>query len=176
MFETPRGIERVQFVQFVQAHSRSLFGTAFLLTGTADAAEELLQDTLVALYPKWEQVVAADAPLAYVRRALVNRFAGDRRGPRSRVFSVWDVPEGVDRGDLADRVSDRELIWQLLAELPLRQRAAIVLRYFYDQSDEAIGAALSCRTGTVRSLISRGVQAMRQTGDARLAALEGDRS
>jgi RNA polymerase sigma factor (sigma-70 family) len=53
----------------------------------------------------------------------------------------------------------------LLAALPDRQRTALVLRYFHDLPDEEIGAALGCRLGTVRSLISRGLAALRD--DAR---------
>ena len=49
----------------------------------------------------------------------------------------------------------------MLGSLPDRQRAALVLRYFNDLPDEEIGAALGCQLGTVRSLISRGLAALR---------------
>jgi DNA-directed RNA polymerase specialized sigma24 family protein len=62
------------FAGFVHANSGALFKTAFLLTGSADKAEELLQDTLARLYAKWEKVAAADNPPAYVRRALASIF------------------------------------------------------------------------------------------------------
>jgi RNA polymerase sigma factor (sigma-70 family) len=50
---------------------------------------------------------------------------------------------------------------QVLAALPERQRAAVVLRYFYDYSDQQIADALQCRIGTVRSLISRALAGLR---------------
>ena len=50
------------FAAFVKANSGSLFKTAYLLTGSSDRAEELLQDTLARLYPRWERVQAAEAP------------------------------------------------------------------------------------------------------------------
>jgi RNA polymerase sigma-70 factor (sigma-E family) len=153
---------QTDFAAFVREHSRSLFGTAYLLCGSADRAEDLLQDTLASLYPRWERVTEADRPVAYVRRALTNRFVSDGRRPRARDVTMWDVPETGDEPDVADVVADRRLLWALLGTLRERQRAAIVLRYFHGESDERIAAALGCRQVTVRSLISRGIAAMRE--------------
>ena len=89
------------FAAFVRANSASLFGTAYLLTGSADRAEELLQDTLARLYPRWDRVQAAEAPLAYVRRCVANRFVSSRRGPSARDVSLHDLPEMPDAGSLA---------------------------------------------------------------------------
>ncbi len=153
--------DEVGFAAFVRANSGSLFGTAYLLTGSADRAEELLQDTLARLYPKWEQVQAAEAPLAYVRRCVANGFVSSRRSRSARDISLHDLPEVADTASLADRVADRGLLWQLLGRLPDRQRAALVMRYFHDQPDAEIAEAIGCRRATVRSLISRGIAAMR---------------
>jgi RNA polymerase sigma-70 factor (sigma-E family) len=156
------------FPGFVRTHSRSLFGTAYLLTGSGHAAEELLQDTLAALYPKWHRVTAADSPLAYVRRALTNRFVSNARRPAARDLSFWDLPDGAAPIDMADTVAEQRWLWSLLRGLPERQRAALVLRYFHDLSDGEIAAHLGCRAGTVRSLISRGLASMR--GETTVAA------
>jgi RNA polymerase sigma-70 factor (sigma-E family) len=153
--------DEAAFAAFVRAHSRSLFGTAYLLTRTGSDAEELLQDTLAALYPKWDRVIAADSPVAYVRRALTNRFVSATRRASYRDLAEWEVPDTAAPGDVADAIADRRWLWQLLGGLPERQRAALVLRYFHDLSDEEIAAHLDCRVGTVRSLISRGIAAMR---------------
>ena len=154
-------LEAADFAAFVRAHSRSLYGTAFLLTGSAPAAEELLQDTLAALYPKWARVTAADQPVAYVRRTLANRFVSARRRPSARDVSVWELPDGPTDLDLAGLVADRRLLWQLLSTLSERQRTAIVLRYFHDLPDAEIALAVGCRQVTVRSLISRGLAELR---------------
>jgi len=151
----------VGFAAFVRANSSSLFGTAFLLTGSADRAEELLQDTLASLYPRWDRVQAAEAPVAYVRRCVANRFVSSRRSRAARDVSLHDLPERPDAASLADQVVDRGLLWQLLGALPDRQRAALVMRYFHDQPDDEIAEAIGCRTATVRSLISRGIATMR---------------
>ena len=76
------------FEQFVRQHTPTLFSTAFLLTGDRYRAEELLQDTLVRLYPKWSSVAGADAPVAYVRRSIANRYVSMRRSPQSRAMAL----------------------------------------------------------------------------------------
>lgn len=154
-----------EFTTFVREHTSALLRTAYLLTGDPVAAEELVQDTLVHLYPKWDKVAAADLPLAYVRRSLANGFVNQRRRPASREYAVDALPDhGVPDTGVA-QLADRDEIWTLLRELPERQRAALVLRYFHDLPDDEIAGALHCRLGTVRSLISRGLSAMRESSD-----------
>ena len=149
------------FAGFVRVNTPALLRTAYLLTGNAVAAEELVQDTLVHLYSRWERVEAADVPLAYVRRSLANSFVTQKRRPSSREHAVAELPDRADGRDAFARVSDRDELWGLLSTLPERQRAALVLRYFHDQSDAEIAESLDCRLGTVRSLISRGLATLR---------------
>jgi RNA polymerase sigma-70 factor (sigma-E family) len=167
------------FAAFVRANSRSLYGTAYLLTGNRDAAEELLQDTLVRLHPKWARVVAAESPLAYVRRALINGFVSRRRRAASREVPLRDLPDLPDAADVAEAVSTRRALITLLAGLPTRQRAALVMRYLYDLPDTEIAAALGCRVATVRSIVSRGITTLHEqhlrAGSATGHAARGDR-
>jgi RNA polymerase sigma-70 factor (sigma-E family) len=161
------------FAAFVREHSRSLYGTALVLTGDPDAAEELVQDTLVRLYPKWPTVGAADSPLAYVRRALTNSFVSAQRGPRGRVLPMTDPPARAAAPDVADAVANREALVRLLRALPPRQRAALVMRYLYDLPDAEIASALGSRVATVRSLISRGIAAMKAAQSGRKLSAGG---
>jgi RNA polymerase sigma-70 factor (sigma-E family) len=151
----------VEFAQFVRSNTPALLRTAYLLAGDPLAAEELVQDTLVRLYPKWQLVQAAEAPLAYVRRSLANQYVNHVRRPSRREITLDALPERPDQRDPAGQLDDRDQLWAMLGTLPARQRAALVLRYFHDLPDEDIGAALGCQLGTVRSLISRGLAALR---------------
>jgi RNA polymerase sigma factor (sigma-70 family) len=76
------------------------------------------------------------------------------------------IPDAGMPDVAAGRIADRDEIWTLLRQLPERQRAALVLRYFHDLPDEDIASTLDCRVGTVRSLISRGLAALRATSGA----------
>jgi RNA polymerase sigma-70 factor (sigma-E family) len=151
-----------EFAPFVRAYTASLLRTAYLLTGNAPAAEELVQDTLVRLYPKWHLVTAADAPVAYVRRSLANAFVNERRRPAGREVMLDVLPDRREHRDVGADLADRDEVWGLLRTLPVRQRAALVMRYFDDLPDDEIAGALGCRAGTVRSLISRGLAALRE--------------
>jgi RNA polymerase sigma-70 factor (sigma-E family) len=152
----------VGFAGFVREHTPALLRTAYLLTGNAQAAEELVQDTLARLYPKWDRVAGADVPLAYVRRSLTNGYINYQRRAARREFAHEDVPERIDPRDVLTQLADRDEIWNGLRFLPERQRAALVLRFFEDLTDEESAIALGCRVGTVRSLISRGLAALRE--------------
>jgi RNA polymerase sigma-70 factor (sigma-E family) len=161
------------FESFLRANSTSLLRTAFLLTGSHHAAEELLQETLTNLYPQWHRVEAAEAGLAYVRRSLTNRYISSRRSRRGGDLAMWELPDGWDGLDLGETVATRRTIWQLLAALSERQRAAVVLRIFHALTDDQIAAVLDCRPASVRSLISRGVTSMRSGYAGSLAAADG---
>ena len=95
--------DAADFAAFVQESGRSLYGTALVLTGSPEAAEELLQDTLALLYPKWQRVAAAQSPVAYVRRALTNRFISGTRDPRRREVQsevAFERSSGRDAGEV----------------------------------------------------------------------------
>ncbi|MGH8962557.1 MAG: SigE family RNA polymerase sigma factor [Jatrophihabitantaceae bacterium] len=154
--------ETCEFTSFVRANTSALLRTAYLLTGSASGAEELVQDTLVRLYPNWAKVQAADVPIAYVRRSVANAFVNQRRRASSRELAFEFLPEHDDPYDASAQLADRSELSQLLRELPDRQRAALVLRFFHDLPDGEIAEALQCRIGTVRSLISRGLTTMRE--------------
>jgi RNA polymerase sigma-70 factor (sigma-E family) len=147
------------YASFVRASGGSLFGTAVLLTGDEGEAEELVQDALTHLYPKWAAVMAATSPVAYVRRSLVNRFLSRQRSMRVSV-PLSTIAEPMAPDPLVT-VLDRTMLADSLARLSARQRGAIVLRYYHDQSDPEIAVLLGCRQATVRSLISRGLTTMR---------------
>ena len=171
----------VQFEDFVREQTPGLLRSAYLLTRSMPVAEDLVQDTLLRLYGKWDKVQAADVPLAYVRRALVNGFLNDKRRPSRRESVIETVPESGPDGMLvfgstadphygfSDQLADRDQLWQLMGTLPDRQRAALVLRFFHDLSDEQIAQHLDARVGTVRSLVSRGLAALR----SELESVEG---
>ncbi|HEU5269887.1 MAG TPA: SigE family RNA polymerase sigma factor [Jatrophihabitans sp.] len=151
----------VEFTSFVRQHSTVLLRAAYLLTGDRIEAEELVQDTLVRLYPNWARVAAAEVPLAYVRRSLTNNFLNGRRRRSADDLLFAEPPERGYEPDFGGRLSDRELVRRLLNDLPARQRAVLVLRFFEDLEDTEIASIIGCRRGTVRSIISRGLQQLR---------------
>ena len=158
-----------RFTAFVREHTQALLKTAYLLTRNSGEAEELVQDTLAWLYPRWAQVEQAEHQLAYVRKAVVNRYlAGRRRLSATEVYFDAARERASDRPVARDRtaeVDERITLWATLGELSERQRAALVLRFFHDLPDDEVAGVLECRVGTVRSLISRALSTLRVTGN-----------
>jgi DNA-directed RNA polymerase specialized sigma24 family protein len=87
-------MDGTEFSAFVRANTSALLRTAYLLTGSSAEAEDLVQDTLTRMYPKWQRVRQADVPLAYVRRSLANNFVNSRRRTSSTEIAVELIPVG----------------------------------------------------------------------------------
>jgi RNA polymerase sigma-70 factor (sigma-E family) len=156
------------FSAFATSRWPGLVRLAFGLTGDRWMAEDIAQTALAKAYVAWRRVSRADDPDAYLRRILVN--ASNRRFRRRRVTEQpGDPPETAVDGP-ADLVSERAALLAALRQLPPRQRAVVVLRYWQDLTDAQIAAALGCSPGTVRSQLSRALAKLRTS-----AALgEGD--
>jgi RNA polymerase sigma factor (sigma-70 family) len=153
----------VTFDEFVNAELDGLISFAAALAGDRYLAEDVLSDALVKVALSWRRVSAADNPLAYVRRMVVTTYLADRRKERRRRteptsdVSVLDKPST----DHANAVLAREEVAGLLARLPPKQKAVIVLRYLLDEPDDEIARALGCTPATVRSHLSLARSALR---------------
>lgn len=169
-----RSIERssgVQFEQYVNESRQRLFRFAVVLCGDPVLAGDLVTDVLGRAFERWHLVTVASDPHAYVRRMLVNAFVSWQRQrartvPHPQVGQLADLRAsrlGTSVPDPGDVQADRAGLLEELSRLPARQRAAIVLRFYEDLSDDDIAAALGCRIGTVRSSISRGLATLRIT-------------
>lgn len=147
--------------EYVAARLDQLRRTAYLLCGDWHAADDLASTALVKLLRHWRRVSTMDNPDAYVRRTLLRAWLDERRRPWRRE-SVWDVvpDRPADRAG-PDGVADRLTILALLAELPPKRRAVLVLRYFCDLSVEETARELGCAEGTVKSQAARAIETLR---------------
>ena len=147
------------YEEYVAARWTALYRTAYLLSGNHADAEDLAQTTLVKAYLSWSKVAAAASPDAYVRRILTNAFVSSRRPLRvTRERLVDTTPDTVLPASIPD---DRLVLWPHVVDLPPRQRAVIVLRYYEDLSEQQIADALGCSTGTVKSTASDALKTLR---------------
>ncbi|WP_128376766.1 SigE family RNA polymerase sigma factor [Streptomyces cavernae] len=150
-----------QFQEFVKARWTRLVRTAYLLTGDAQLAEDLTQTALAKAYRSWRRVSRSASPEAYVRRMLVScnsdRFR-KRRVKEALTPSPPDVP-GPD--EPSSRVDTRGVLMAALAELPPKQRAVVVMRYWEDLSEAEVAEVLGCSLGTVKSQASKGLAKLR---------------
>jgi len=126
---------------------------AWGLTGSENLAEDLVHDAFIRVHAHWDGIVS---PRAYLYRTVVNacRSASRRARRERRVEERHTLVEATDL--------EADELFDALAELPYRQRAALVLRYYEGLSHSEIAVLLNCREGTVGSLVHRGLAQLRR--------------
>jgi RNA polymerase sigma-70 factor (sigma-E family) len=146
--------------QLLAARGRHLMQAAIALTGSRLDGEDLLQAALERLLLNYHRV-GSDAE-GYLRRTLYNLAADGwrRRGVARRWQPVIAAPERSAGG--TDAVDIRDALVRLLTQLPPRQRAVVVLRYWEQLSEAETAAILGCSPGSVKSAASRGMSRLRE--------------
>ncbi|MEV1073326.1 SigE family RNA polymerase sigma factor [Micromonospora parva] len=150
------------FEEYVSSRGPALVRLARLLTGDEHRAEDLAQDVLSQAYVQWRRIARADRPDVYVRRMLVNANISWWRRRSSRELVVDTFAERAHRGDLGGEAADRDEMWRLILDLPDRQRAVLVLRYYEDLDDATIAQILNCSPVTVRTHAMRALANLRE--------------
>jgi RNA polymerase sigma-70 factor (sigma-E family) len=161
-------------------HALGLVRLAVVVTGDRAAAEDIVQDSFLGLYRRWDKLPAMTAPLAYLRVSVMN---GCRTALRRRSrFGLW--PGGEPGGDLDEAATagpgapggpvesaeasvllgeEQRTVAAALRELPRRQREAVVLRYYLDLSIEETAQVMGVSPGTVKSATHRALAAVGRT-------------
>lgn len=134
---------------------------AFLLTGDRALAEDLVQEAFVRVVGRFGHLRVPDAFASYLRRTIVNLHTSQLR--RRRLERAWLERE---RGHVASTnaipdVGAREELWTAVLELPARQRAAIVLRFYEDLSERETAEVLRCSPAAAKALTARAMETLR---------------
>ncbi|GAB3937869.1 SigE family RNA polymerase sigma factor [Micromonospora vulcania] len=149
-----------EFVEFARAASARLVHAAYLMTGDYHRAEDAAQTALVRTYASWSRIRDDDA-YGYARRTMVNHLVDAWRRP-IREYATEEVPE-QRRDDVADEVATRRWLTAMLGALSPRERAIVVLRYYFDLPEAQVARELSISVGTVKSTSSRALEKLRAT-------------
>lgn len=158
------GVGAPGFDAWVTARGAGLQRFAYLLTGSAADAPDLVQEALSRAYPRWADLSRSDTVEAYVRRSIVNASISGWR--KSRRLVLVDDPGSLvaahdHHPDAAGALVDADEAWRLCAELPPQQRAAVVLRFYEDLTFAQIALVLDCAESTARSHVHRAIAALR---------------
>ena len=149
-----------QFDRFVDERGGALWWAAWLLTGDQHHAEDLVQAALTKTYPRFASFDDTRTFEAYVRTTIYRTFVSwwRKRSWRS------EIPTEIRADSVCEADGDPTLRTDLvraLAQLPRKQRACLVLRYFEDRSTREVAELLGMAEGTVTSHVSRGLAALR---------------
>jgi RNA polymerase sigma-70 factor (sigma-E family) len=134
-------------------HLRELVRLAYGLLGNLGEAEEVVQDAFAALLSRWSAVRDIEAAPGYLRTAAVNGVRG--RWRRRRVRALADRTLRRDPASRESDVIEQAVVLGALAQLPMRKRECVLLRYFADLSEIETAAVLGISVGTVKSQTSK---------------------
>ena len=149
-----------EFTAFVQSRGDALLRYARLLVPRDHEAEDVMQTALLRLTRHWSRGLAS--PEAYVRRTMLNVVRDRSRRRHLVAIPVAGNPERLDQSSdpATDLTTDAD-VQRLLAAVPPRQRAAVVLRVLEGFSAAEAAAAMGCSEATVNSNLSRGLAKLR---------------
>ena len=145
-----------------RTHYRSLVRLAVPLVRDIATAEEVVQDSFIAMHGAWRRLRDSDKALSYLRQSVVNRSRSvlrhrvvvDRNAPKP----APDMPS-AEQGALS--LLERSAVISALRKLPTRQREALVLKYYADLSEAQIAATMGISQGAVKSHTARGMASLR---------------
>ena len=141
---------------------RPLVRMSAMLLGDTGAAEEVVQESFIAVHAAWRRLRDIDKAVPYLRRSVLNR---SRSILRHRMVTDRHVPvrepdmPSAEQGAIAQ--FERSAVIEALRSLPARHREALVLKFYLELSEEEIAAAMKISTGAVKSHTSRGKAALR---------------
>jgi len=153
-------VSEEDFADFVRAALPGLLRYGHALTGNPHDAADLVQTVLEKVGARWSRIVRnCDDPRAYVRKAMANTHVSRWRRTRKETL-IAEFPD-VPAVQARDRLED-EPVWRALQDLPPRQRAVVVLRYYEGLSETEIADTLGVSNGTVKSQASKALATLRK--------------
>jgi RNA polymerase sigma-70 factor (sigma-E family) len=158
-----------EFVEFATASAERLRNTAFMLCRDWHLAQDLTQTALTRLYVGWRRAVQADNLLAYAQKILLRAYLDHRR----RRSSTESVTGSVHESGYRHSPDLRLTMLDALSQLPARDRAIVILRYFEDYSVEQVADVLDVPVSVVKSQTKRSLLKLREVLAADQLALFG---
>jgi RNA polymerase sigma-70 factor (sigma-E family) len=152
-----------EFTEYATARAARLRDTAYLLCGDWHQAQDLTQATLAKVFLAWERIQRRDSVDAYARKVMLRELLTERRRRRASERPVADVPEPAagPTGTNPDAAALRVTLIEALGRLAPNRRAVIVLRYWDDQSVDAVADIMRITPSAVKSLTVRALQDLR---------------
>lgn len=150
-----------RLLELYQSNARPAVRLAYMMTGDRELAEDLAQEAFVRVAGRWRDLRKPEVFRAYLFKAVVNLTNSHWRRKRvERGYLAKQDPR--HRTTTLPDIERRKVLEDALLSLPHRQRAALVFRYYEDLSEQQTADVLGCSVGAVKSLVTRGTEALRR--------------
>jgi RNA polymerase sigma-70 factor (sigma-E family) len=145
-----------------QANALSLIRLAYVMLGDRPSAEDVVQEAFIGLYRRWDHLTEASHAVYFVRSSVVNGCRSVLRHRKAGRKAVdYPLPAASAEAEVLSG-EERTDVYRAVGRLPLRQREALVLRFYLELPDEEIARVMGIRPGTVRSTMHRALAALGQ--------------
>ena len=155
----PRSSDRLSALY--RAEGSAAVRLAYVLTGDRYAAEDIAHEAFVRVGRKIFRLRDPQHERAYLLRTVINITRGRARRRRSESAALQKVSP-LSAAHAGPDHSDQDEMWQALLHLPVRQRAALFLRYYQDLSEIEAASTLECSVSAIKSLVNRGLRDLRR--------------
>jgi RNA polymerase sigma-70 factor (sigma-E family) len=156
-----RAQDEAEYAELVAAVTHRVHRVAYAVCGDRQLAEDAVQSALVSAYRTWPRVRDADSSEAYLRKMVVNQLFSWRRRKSWGSTSALGRAAEPSRASHENEVVEHQRVWSAVGDLPPRQRAVIVLRYYEGMTEAEIAETLEIRPGTVKSQSSAAMARLR---------------
>jgi RNA polymerase sigma factor (sigma-70 family) len=151
--------ERDRLGSLYESEATAATRLAYFLTGDRDAAQDIAHDAFVRVGRKLFGLRDPEHSRAYLYRTVVNLCRGRSRRLRSERAALQKLNR--DEPNDAPDIPRQDEMWRALLLLPIRQRAALFLRYYQDLSEAQAAEVLECSLSAIKSLVNRGLKELR---------------
>ena len=142
-----------------RTHALGLIRLAVVMLGDRPAAEDVVQEAFCGLYRRWHSLSDTGNALSYVRSSVINGCRSALRKRRLPRGLRWE-PAGESPESAVLISEEHQEVLAAMRRLPVRQREAVVLRFYLDLGEEEIAASMRVTRGTVKSTTSRALAAL----------------
>lgn len=156
-----RANEPLDFTAFFADEHVRLFKALYFVTGNRADAQEIMQETFLRLWERWDRVAEIEDLTAYLFRVAMNGSRMRARAARRAAKRLVSIDASVDPFDEIDLRHD---VLRMLRALSPRQRTALVLLDLYGYGSEDAARIMGIRPSTVRALATQGRAVLRNAG------------
>jgi RNA polymerase sigma-70 factor (ECF subfamily) len=159
------------FTKLVEEHQTHVYNLCYRMLGEPEAAEDAAQESFLRAYQNlhrydrsrpfatWLLSIAAHYCIDRLRRRKLSIFSMDEENDDGSTYEIAD-PASLDPEAESVKREDRDRLHVLLKDLDETDRAAVILRYWYDCSEVEIAESLKLTVSAVKSRLHRSRRAL----------------